>query len=306
MELDSSWDALSNPGLAKDYFNLPAPTPLQSDTNKFSSSNAWWLAEICRLCYHPDYHHKQNINFGCFKYKKIASIDNIKTSTHVSLLKVTGIDNGGNPNNSLVIAFRGTDDLNDWNSNLQTIQRPYGSAGKVHSGFKDTYLSIRDELLGYLDNNSLPIFVTGHSLGAALATLTVSDIYKNINFDSCYTFGSPRTGNNDFVNAIENDNFYRVVNNCDIVTVVPLDFAVIKYRHIGNPILINDEGHLSERMNDDEVYTYQKSKVHQLKEYAVSQFLSKKIKHIKNKLPRFLSDHAPLNYVIALQNLIED
>jgi lipase (class 3) len=305
MEFDTSWNALSNPGIAKDYFNLATPAPLQSGINKFSSSNAWWLAEICRLCYHPDYHHKQNINFGCFKYKKVAFIDNVKTSTHISLLKVSGIDSGGSSNNSLVIAFRGTDDLNDWNTNLQTIQRPYGSTGKVHSGFKDAYLSIRKELLEYVDRNSLPIFVAGHSLGAALATLTVSDIYKNINFDSCYTFGSPRTGNKDFINSIESNNFYRVVNNCDIVTVVPLDFAIIKYRHIGIPFLIDNEGQLINNMNEDDIYTYQKSKAHELKEYAVSQLLSKNIKHIKNKLPRFLSDHAPLNYVIGLEKQLQ-
>ena len=304
MELDTSWDALSKPGEATDYFNLPSPKPLQIGTNNFNIFNAWWLAEIARLSYHPDYYKKQDISFGCFKYEKIAFIDNIKTSTHVSLLKVEAIDDNKENKACLVIAFRGTDEINDWNTNIHAHQRSFGNTGKVHSGFKKVYLSIKDELLKYLKDNSLPIFVTGHSLGAALAILCTSDIYKSNLFDSCYTFGSPRTGNTTFVNLIKCKNIYRVINNCDVVTAVPIDFAGIKYKHIGSSYLINDKGELIEGMNEDEIYSYQKDKAYGLKEYAKSKLFSS-IDSIKTDLPFFLADHAPVNYVIALKNLID-
>jgi triacylglycerol lipase len=305
MESDTSWDALSNPGKATDYFQLSASAPLQTGVQCFTTSNAWWLAEITRLSYHPDYHNKPGIKLGCLNYEKIATIDNYKTSTHVSLLKVQSIDTDNKPNSCLVIAFRGTDDLTDWNTNLQTIQKPFGNIGKVHSGFKEAYLSIKKDLFRYLNDYSLPIFVTGHSLGAALATLTTLDVYKSDYFDSCYTFGSPRTGNPDFVNSIICNQIYRVVNNCDIVTVVPLDFPLIKYKHIGKSYLLDDHSNLVNDMSEEEIIDYQKSKAHGLKEYVTSQVISKNIKQIQNKLPFFLSDHAPINYVLKLQSLLQ-
>jgi len=304
MSADTSWDALSNPGLATDYFNLSEQTPLQSGTKCFSTSNAWWLAEITRLSYHRNYHNKQDINLGGFKFEKIAVIDNTNTSTHVSLLQVIGIDINGVENTSLVIAFRGTDDLADWQTNINVLQQPYANAGKVHTGFKEAYFSIRDELHGHLNNNSLPLFVTGHSLGAALATLTTADIYNTPHFDSCYTFGSPRTGNPAFVDSIQCENIYRVVNNCDVVTTVPLDFGIIEYRHIGASYLLTDAGKLIDNMDEDEIVSYQKNKLHELKEYAATQIFSRNINQFSDKLPMFLYDHSPINYVTGLESLL--
>jgi predicted lipase len=51
---------------------------------------------------------------------------------------------------------------------------------------------------------SLQVFVTGHSLGGALANLAAFDIKKALEWSKketrviCYTFGAPRTGNHAF------------------------------------------------------------------------------------------------------------
>ncbi len=301
-ELDTSWDALCDPGYATEYFDLPDPSHLKINTKSFNLSNAWWLAEITRLSYHYNFNTDQNINLGCFNYKKVVFIDNFDTSTHISLLEVNGLDEYGKDISCLVISFRGTDELEDWNTNLKAHQTPFGSKGKVHSGFKAAYLSIKDQLFEHLNSYSLPIFITGHSLGGALAILATSDIYKSDNFDSCYTFGSPRIGSPELVKSIQCERVYRVVNNCDIVTVVPLDLPFIKYRHIGSSYLLDDHGKLIPDLSEEEIYSYQKSKSNHLKQYAKTKLFNIGSKSLKTELPFFLADHAPINYVTVIKN----
>ncbi len=297
MKPDYSCDSLFKPGLANDFFTLPNPKPLIAGANQFLSSNAWWLAEISRLIYHVEFYKNKNINLGSFNYDVLGYISNHHTSTEFALLKV-------NPDNPiLVIVFRGTDEADDWNTNFHAYQMPFGKAGKVHHGFIQAYLSIREDLFEYLKDNNLPIFITGHSLGAALAVLATSELSNNKNFDSCYTFGSPRIGDPEFIDTIDNKRIYRIVNNCDVVTTVPIDFVGIKYRHIGLPYLINDKGALLENMSDEEIYRYQKGKRGEIKDYAISKIFNNDLKSIKADLPVFLADHAPINYVSSLQKL---
>ncbi|HIF51158.1 MAG TPA: lipase family protein [Thiotrichaceae bacterium] len=252
------------------------------------------VSKASRLIYHPDLFDNSDINLGSFKYESLGYIDNKDTSTQVAILKIIS------DTPALVIVFRGTDEIEDWHTNIHAYQTSFNNTGKVHAGFKKAYLSIRSELFNYLKNYNIPIFITGHSLGAALATLASSEICNNNNFDSCYTFGSPRVGNPAFSNSINCAQIYRVINNCDIVTAVPLDFSVIKYIHVGCPYLINDEGDLISNMNDVEIYNYKKDRLYNLKEYAKSKFLSKSFSSLKYDLPAFHADHSPLNYVIGL------
>ena len=299
MKLDYSWRSLFKPGDAINYFNLSNPVPFLANTHNFNIFNAWWLAEISRLIYHNNFFNDENIQLGCFNFEIIGYIENKNTSTHVAILKVI------QDKPCLVIVFRGTDEVDDWNINLHAYQSSFDSRGKVHSGFKKAYLSIKDELHEYLNQCSLPLFITGHSLGAALATLATSELQSNENLDSCYTFGSPRTGNKVFVDSIKCKQIYRVVNNCDVVTTVPINFAGIEYKHIGSPYLIDDKGVLLEGMSEDEIYSYQKSKLEDLKEYALSKVFNNEIKSIKDDLPHFLASHSPINYVAILQNLMQ-
>lgn len=298
LKLDYSWESLVKPGEATDYFNFPDPAPLQAGFNRFNLSNAWWLAEISRLIYHHDFFNDHNIQLASFNYEIIAYIEELNTSTHVALLKIIQDDP------CLVIVFRGTDEINNWNSNVHAYQASFYNKGKVHSGFKQAYMSIRRKLHKYLKESSMPTFITGHSLGAALATMAASDLYEDESFDSCYTFGSPRIGNPDFINSIKSRQIYRIVNNTDIVTTVPIDFARIKYNHAGSAYLIDDQGNLREGMNDDDIYIYQKSRLGSLKDYAISKAFNGDLKSIKNDLPPFLADHSPINYVLNLHNLL--
>ena len=304
MQQETSWQALSKPGEAIDYFDLQTNTPLQSSVSGFNISNACWLAEISRLIYQPDFHLNEKNNLGRFEYKEIGFINKAETSTHVSLLKVKGINSDGFPQPCLVVAFRGTDDLVDWNNNIKSMQTPFNECGLVHTGFNITYQSIKEELFLYLDDLSLPIFVTGHSLGAALATLLTAELMDRDLFDSCYTFGSPRVGDAVFANAFNNKPIYRVINNCDIITTVPICIPNISYQHCGATQLLNNMGMLIAGLSEKDILSYQKNKMLNLKDYALQELFSKNIMNIKGNLPPVLADHAPINYVLALENLI--
>ncbi|MCX5847199.1 MAG: lipase family protein [Deltaproteobacteria bacterium] len=83
--------------------------------------------------------------------------------------------------------------------------------GKVHKGFRDTYVSTRNQILSILSDFGLPyqkdrkklrdyplICVTGHSLGGALSTVCTADLFC-LGYDVVlYNFASPRVGGETF------------------------------------------------------------------------------------------------------------
>ncbi len=299
MTLDSSWKSLFKPGDATEYFKMFDPLAIQIKTDSFNLSNAWWLAEASRLIYHPNFFNDKNIRFGALRFEQLAYIENKQTSTHVALLKICQ-----NPD-CLIIVFRGSDEIHDWGINAQVKQSDFNNKGRVHSGFKKAYLSIREELFSELTKNSLPLFITGHSLGAALALLATSELYENNYFDSCYTFGSPRVGDPEFIKSLKTNSIYRIVNNSDVVTTVPIDFATTMYNHAGFAYLLNDKDELHEQMNEDDVYAYQKSRLQGLKDYALAKIFNYKLNMIKDDLPSFLADHSTINYSLSIEQLLK-
>ena len=118
----------------------------------------------------------------------------------------------------------------------------------MHRGFKKAFDSAWPDMkqaimLCQTGNQSL--WFTGHSLGAALATMAVATLLeqgKRVN--GLYTFGSPRVGNPTFsktFNAGCASTTFRFVNNNEIVTRLPL---AIRYRHVGTVRYIDENGTL--------------------------------------------------------------
>ncbi|MBW7456460.1 lipase family protein [Paenibacillus sepulcri] len=104
-----------------------------------------------------------------------------------------------------VLAFRGTSSATDWVTDLiaqQTVFKPVNEQCLTHKGFTDVYMSARDQIFSLLDRlqDSKPLFITGHSLGGALATLAALDIVTNRSHNQLvvYTFGAPRVGSPSF------------------------------------------------------------------------------------------------------------
>ncbi|WP_245640107.1 lipase family protein [Paenibacillus dakarensis] len=130
----------------------------------------------------------------------------------------------------IIIAFRGTISTTDWISDLIASQKRFNFLLEdtlTHRGFTDIYASARAGIFSSLSTMSQDksLFITGHSLGAALATLCAADIAANTPFisPSLYTYGSPRVGDPDFAYAFNKHviKSYRFSNITDLVTYVP-------------------------------------------------------------------------------------
>jgi triacylglycerol lipase len=134
-------------------------------------------------------------------------------------------------NDYLVLAFRGTepDSLIDIKADAHASIRKCETSGMIHSGFYFAYQEIRKEIEESLLKAAYgkkPLYITGHSLGGALATIATKLIYYKGGLSACYTFGSPRVGNDDWINNIKTP-IHRLVNAADCVTMLPPGDATV-------------------------------------------------------------------------------
>jgi len=156
-------------------------------------------------------------------------------------------------NNALYVIFRGTQTPSEWISNLNAVLKPYeyGGSGNVHGGFAELYGSIRDTVMATINTQGTGrnIYIAGHSLGAAIATLSVRDIGKddrNI-IKGVYLYGSPRVGDAEYARDYDRNYkgiTYRIVNTSDIVTSVPPPVPVLGsiggyFSHVETPVDFN-------------------------------------------------------------------
>jgi predicted lipase len=186
--------------------------------------------------------------------------------------------------------------LADWLVNIDFLPAPWERGGKVHTGFKNALQEVWHDLENYisdLQNNGRTIWVTGHSLGAALATLA-ADRYGNI--QGLYTFGSPRVGDRDFEEGF-NLNAYRFVNNSDIVTKVP---PAGMYRHVGELRFIDSNGILREQWSPGSNWGDQIEE--KLKNFIDVNGQSRK--QFSEILTDPITDHVPTRYAIHIWNNI--
>ena len=161
------------------------------------------------------------------------------TDSQAFIARVSKDWRDGGKNDYLVVAFRGTeprkiaDIKTDLQARLIEAPGPSHTQAKVHEGFYRALVnappggrSIRARINDAIKKHEdLPVFVTGHSLGGALAVVATRYI-ANGSRGACYTFGQPRVGNQHFIEQIFTP-VYRVVNAADIVPAVPLKESAI-------------------------------------------------------------------------------
>lgn len=145
-----------------------------------------------------------------------------------------------------VLVFRGTQTQAEWLKNLNANQQQYisptGKAiGEVHEGFFQLTNELTpaiSETVQQLDP-TIPFYITGHSLGAAVATLAALEIAQKVpqlrERIQLYTYASPRVYS-PILAQIHSElipNSYRVVNLGDTVPLVPPVTIGNSYVHIG-------------------------------------------------------------------------
>ncbi|CAK7327354.1 unnamed protein product [Dovyalis caffra] len=206
------------------------------------------------------------------EFEKICFLDNASTDTqvtfHLSLShgKMQVAIWRDSARKRLVVAFRGTEQAR-WKDlrtdlmvvpaglNPERIGGDFKQEVQVHSGFLSAYDSVRIRiisiiklLIGDTYNGAEPpfkwhVYVTGHSLGGALATLLAlelssSQLVKHGAISvTMYNFGSPRVGNKKFAEVYNQKvkDSWRVVNHRDIVPTVP---RLMGYCHVAQPVYL--------------------------------------------------------------------
>lgn len=141
-----------------------------------------------------------------------------------------------------VLSFRGTEvtQKSDVLADLKAGKNLEACGGKVHVGFKGELDKLWPKIEKALAKVDV-LYITGHSLGAAMATIAASRLQGKA--QALVTFGSPRVGNAEFVRNLNIDH-YRVQNNCDDVTKVP--FSLMGFRHHGTHKYMNFYGEFRE------------------------------------------------------------
>jgi hypothetical protein len=167
----------------------------------------------------------------------------------------------------VVVAFRGTespttlDGLKDWlltdaanllilpEGRMGTDFAAAGVGARFHQGFINALTDIWEPLLpaveAELQRKDRPLWITGHSLGGALAVLAAWLFdRKTIDVHQVYTFGGPMVGNTAATTALDKtfaNRLFRYVNRPDPVPKLPLfSFMANDYSHCQKEVCMGE------------------------------------------------------------------
>ncbi|KAF6989908.1 hypothetical protein CFC21_007185 [Triticum aestivum] len=164
--------------------------------------------------------------------------------------------------NAVVVAFRGTQEnsIQNWIEDLFWKQLDFDYPGmteaKVHSGFYSAYhnTTLRDGVINGIQKTreaygNIPIMVTGHSMGGAMASFCALDLIVNYGLKdvTLLTFGQPRIGNAVFATHFKKylPNAIRVTNAHDIVPHLPPYYQYFPqktYHHFPREVWVHNIG----------------------------------------------------------------
>src|SRR5262245_16878779 len=171
--------------------------------------------------------------------------------------------------NLALLAPRGTqpDDLTDIAHDLRANMVAWPeTAGRVHAGFAAAARALLPQIDAWVERSRIDpraLIVTGHSLGAAMATLIASILEPAW----LITLGSPRVGDAEFLATVRATNISRIVDCCDIVTQVPPPIG--GYQHLATCTYVTQDGVRAENPSESFIDTDRmQARGHYLTNYA--------------------------------------
>lgn len=238
------------------YFSLPTFSlpPIESPyLTEYDTTKAMWLVSAAALVYRQAGDCEQVVktvwNMPTFQFFDIEETDT----------QAFGMAN----DDFIIVTFRGTESKRDWETNNDFAQVNLNERScfrdvKVHRGFNAALLSalptIEEWVLGPAGKGASPnkpLYISGHSLGGALATLCYAHFALRespIIVNGVVTVGQPRVGNPAFVEAMDEHGpavLQRIFNTNDIVPTVPP--TRLGFRHYGTRIFFTRDGKLVRR-----------------------------------------------------------
>lgn len=147
-----------------------------------------------------------------------------------------------------ILVFRGTQRTAEWLGNVYAVQQDYlhpttgEKLGRIHTGFRRITNSIIEpipqDVIQQINPNK-PCYVSGHSLGAALATIIALDLALAVPAlqpqIQLYAYASPRVGDPDFVRSYARilPNSFRITNLADPIPMMPPTKLRAEFVHVG-------------------------------------------------------------------------
>jgi triacylglycerol lipase len=275
--------------------------PFDVDASTPSRVNAWWLAEASWLAYWHDGDaaarvFRDRAGMNC----EVASVDGAEVCFASS------------PRFALV-AFRGTQ-AGDWSDIFDDAcyRAVPWDVGHVHRGFAHRLNTLDAPLRRFLEklDAGTRVWFTGHSLGAAAATLAAYR-FRGV-AGGLYTFGSPLVGSEGFsaqIGQTFKGRSVRYVNDHDVVTRVPpppFAFPHGEYTHVAAERFIDASGTISNQPRGVLPFVRdifgRPNAVLDILDIHMHQMRGLLTLRRTPTLPDSLSDHTPLYYALHTWN----
>jgi triacylglycerol lipase len=282
------------------FFQDAAQHPFLPDDAALTLRNAWWLIDAAFLAYSAPAEVEAAFARAGIVAKVQAFSSRVSTQCYVA-----------SANDWIVLAFRGTQvdhfwpSVMDWAIDARFVPAQDRHGNWVHAGFLSAINEVWQDVVaciaGLQAGLARPLWITGHSLGAALATLAAnlcSDEHGLLGIKGLYTFGSPRVGDDGFRARIPCP-AWRFRNDSDIVTHVPLGLV---FRHVGELEFIDGGGtwHPGVSLLQETLLEASSLQLGASDAHNISALLELSGSDVV--LPGLLADHAPINYAIRIWN----
>jgi len=191
----------------------------------------------------------------CDEYPRPLTNVSAISNASLGMQLFVGVDTADGANGSVLVSFRGSEVLINYLEDLEVGKSaPWQGGGcegcRVHAGFLDTWNTVRESTLDAIEgklaaNPGAVLRVTGHSMGASMAEMACVDLqaHRGITCGQVYTFGTPRTGNQAFMDAymgaVSSADAYRVTHWRDPFPHLPP--VALGYAHSVTEVFYNSD-----------------------------------------------------------------